>query len=186
MKLMISEYARFALLERDIRDSFTESISKSISEKRRREMAVERFLLSQMFGSDTRLLHNPDGAPYIDGLPGCLTVTHSGAHVAVAYDEIRRIGIDIESPRDALGRVARRFLTAEEYPVYSASVSLLLRAWTAKEAVYKAAGIKRLESGQIHLPPDPQSPVVTVPGRRFLLTYHTLGDELMAVATEIR
>lgn len=149
-------------------------------------MAVTRFLVSKLFGHDARLLHNPDGSPYIDSMPGCLTITHSAAHVAVAYDGDHRIGIDIESPREALRRVARRFLTAEEYPVYSASMNLLLRAWTAKEAVYKAAGVRRLESGEIHLPLDPLSPVVTTPGHRFAVTYHPLGDDLLAVASEIR
>ena len=185
MKLLISGYAEFAASELGIRERFTSEINQSVSEKRRREMALTNYLVERMFGSRARLLHDSDGAPCVEGYSGTVSVTHSLGYVAVACDDSRRIGIDIESPRETLRRVARRFLSEAELPVYSRDLGLLLRAWTAKEAVYKAAGVKLLGSHDIVLPSDPLSPLVTAAGRCFAVTYHPIGDELMAVATEV-
>ncbi|MDO5394610.1 MAG: 4'-phosphopantetheinyl transferase superfamily protein [Bacteroidales bacterium] len=82
------------------------------------------------------LRHAQSGAPQIDGMH--VSVSHSRHYAAVALSE-RPVGIDIEESRTAqLERVATRFLDDEEMAVGALSPVELLRAWTAKEAVFKA------------------------------------------------
>lgn len=82
------------------------------------------------------LRHTPSGAPQIDGMH--VSVSHSRHYAAVGLSE-RPVGIDIEERRTAqLERVATRFLDDEEMARGAFSPDVLLRAWTAKEAVFKA------------------------------------------------
>lgn len=82
------------------------------------------------------LRHAPSGAPEIDGMH--VSVSHSRHYAAVALSE-HPVGIDIEERRDGqLERVATRFLDDEEMGGGSLSPVELLRAWTAKEAAFKA------------------------------------------------
>ena len=103
-------------------------------------------LVAAAFGPQARLLHKQSGAPYIlTGNNGeilhSVSISHcrDTAMLAVA-PEGTAIGIDCEHFRKALRNVAPRVLSADELPGWTATDELLLRAWTIKEAVYKAAG----------------------------------------------
>lgn len=81
--------------------------------------------------------HHASGAPYvnIDGV--YISVSHSQNYAALAVASTP-IGIDIEEPRLAqLQRVVSRFMTKDDYEICPD----LLRAWTAKESVFKAAAV---------------------------------------------
>lgn len=101
--------------------------------RREREKAAVRSIASAL---GIEIGHAPDGAPTMDG--GNISVSHSIGLAVVAVDPRRRIGIDAEDWRDALWRVRPKFLAEEEMALFVDEESLL-RAWTAKEAVYKAA-----------------------------------------------
>lgn len=130
--------------------------------KRRSETMLTRAMVKQLIGGDCRVEHSSDGAPYIPGLKGFLSISHSADKAVVAYSDEKRIGVDIEHWREALRRVIPKFLSEEEIPVYSVSEKLLLRAWTVKEAVYKAMGIDGLSLFAIHLPGNPEDTTATV------------------------
>ena len=70
-----------------------------------------------------------------------LSVSHASSHVAVAISESGVVGIDIEDGRRPLSeRVARSFLHPDERKS-TVQEGDLLRVWTRKEAVLKAAGV---------------------------------------------
>ena len=82
--------------------------------------------------------HHPDGAPFLPGRPReYISISHSATHAAVAVSNAP-IGIDIEQPRPQLERVAARFLSEREQAAAQSIGNGLLKAWTAKEAVFKA------------------------------------------------
>ena len=82
------------------------------------------------------LRHTLSGVPQIDGV--YVSVSHSRHYAAVAFAACP-VGIDIEEHRDSqLERVATRFLDEEEMAGGALSADELLRAWTAKEAAFKA------------------------------------------------
>jgi phosphopantetheinyl transferase len=70
--------------------------------------------------------------------------------VALAIHPTLRIGIDVERPRQQLIKVQHKYLNNNEMTILH-NIEELLWAWTAKEAVYKAAGIPGLELASIAL-----------------------------------
>lgn len=125
--------------------------------RREAEKAAMARLVTTLFGPGATVAHSPDGAPRLI-LPGTATaapeisISHSSHTVALAVGRARRpIGVDIEQPRQQLVRVAARFLAPEETAIHAASEENLLRAWTSKEAAFKAAGITGLTLADIRL-----------------------------------
>lgn len=115
------------------------------------------------------------------------SVAHSGDHGLIAL-HARPVGVDIEEARDYgdLEGLADAILSAAERPVWLAErperrPALLLRAWTAKEALLKAAG-----SGLLG---DPKALTVlagdgalTVRGERRRLGFDPAGAILRALS----
>lgn len=64
------------------------------------------------------------------------------------------IGVDSETARPQLLRVAGKFINHTESAYIPQLISTLLQAWTAKEAVYKAALTPGLGLTEITLTPD--------------------------------
>lgn len=127
------------------------------------ELAAVKSLLREAFPTfpDARIAHAASGAPYLifsgkapAEIPA-ISISHSRdlAVLAVA-PEGTRIGVDAETGDRAnqLLRVAPRFLSQQQMPFWGSSPSTLLRAWTIKEALYKAAGHVGMGLLEIPLP----------------------------------
>ncbi|MCM1310918.1 MAG: 4'-phosphopantetheinyl transferase superfamily protein [Bacteroides sp.] len=142
--------------------------------------AVEK-LVAEQVGPEIRIIHVADGAPLLVGSPLHISISHSRNFAAIALDEDVRIGIDIEEPRlEQLRRVISKFLLPEELPTWE---SQLLRAWTAKEATFKAAAVAGLTIGRICLS---EADVAKVPdGRSFLLDFTETAQYTVATATPL-
>lgn len=110
--------------------------------RRRAETEAVGRLLRALAGPDVSIEHDSDGAPRLVGAVGHVSVSHSPGAAAVALDAVARVGIDMESVSRAsqLARVAPRVMAADEIAVYGDVEHGLVRAWTIKEALYKAAG----------------------------------------------
>lgn len=104
------------------------------STRREAELEAERMLLPGL-----TIRHNADGAPSVEGSDEAISISHSRTHIAIAIGGAAPLGIDIETPRAQLRAVAPRVLSADELRVYGTTTDGLLRAWTLKEALYKAA-----------------------------------------------
>lgn len=96
-------------------------------------------MIKAVFGQDAVLKHRPDGSPYLENHRVCISVSHSRRYACIAVSPDRHIGIDIEEQRSQLRRVAPRVMSDKEMAVYGHKDNMLLRAWTLKEALYKAA-----------------------------------------------
>lgn len=159
----------------------------SIERGQRRAAETETVsrLVADVFGPDAVLAHTPAGAPFIEGFDGSISISHGCGAVILAVSRSAVIGIDIEGPRPTLRRVASRFLSPTEFPVYSASDRLLLQAWTSKEAIFKALGIDALTISEIILPPDPRQRIFTSHGREIGLFHTSVGDDMVTLAAII-
>lgn len=109
-----------------------------LSRRERERLAVSE-IVRDLFGEDTDIRYTADGAPYIEGSSSLISVTHSRRFAALAVSPTLPIGIDIEEYRSQLRRVAPRVLSDAELTFYGQDDIGLLRAWTLKEALYKAA-----------------------------------------------
>ena len=97
--------------------------------------------------------HYENGAPFIEGYPGRISITHTSHFLAVAtLPKTPEINLDGFSPRSAMGidaenwdrqqviKIRNRFLSDEELStIPDNDIRLNVQAWTAKEALYKAA-----------------------------------------------
>lgn len=120
-------------------DFAIEPIEQSGPSRRQREREAIARLIERCLGEGLVLSHTADGSPCIEGSPISLSLSHSRLYAALAWTDGQPIGIDIEEHRPAqFKKIARRFLSAEELPVYGQSSALLLKAWTLKEAAFKA------------------------------------------------
>lgn len=121
-------------------------------EKRRRERELAYHLINHAssrtdglsFLSGATIGHSSSGAPYLITGRGrasvAFSLSHSDSAAAVAFNtEGIPTGIDIESQSPRLAKVADYFLNMHDAPCFSGSIEALTAAWTAKEAVYKAA-----------------------------------------------
>ena len=144
--------------------------------RRIRETAAVEKLVGEAFGPFARKYNLPTGAPAVrftgsDAAQAApvFSISHSLCFAALAVSpDGRSIGVDIESFRPTLRRVAAKFLNADEVSVYATDEQLLL-AWTLKEATYKAAGTTGLPLHDIHLPD--RSDIITLADGR---TFHIL------------
>ena len=131
------------------------------SPRRRNEIIATRQLLRDILGPKATIGHNPDGSPFLPDHDLNISISHCDRFVAIALNRKGKIGIDIETWRDSLNLVKEKFLTSGEIAIYN-TLELLLQAWTAKEAIYKTAGITGLPLHSIILPDNPSHPQATV------------------------
>lgn len=100
------------------------------------------------------LSHDPHGAPVLPGWQ--LSITHSRAVAAVAIcrqGQSPAFGIDAEEWRPTLLKVKQKYLSPTEL-ARTLDDCALLRLWTIKEAVYKAAAIPPLPLTAIETTPN--------------------------------
>lgn len=97
--------------------------------------------------------HFRNGAPFLVGETGRISITHTGRFMAVAtlpdtpevdlsvFSERAALGIDAErADREQTLRVREKFLSDQELQMIDKDdVKMNVMAWTAKEALYKAA-----------------------------------------------
>lgn len=126
-------------------------------------------LIAKALGNRARLDHDEEGRPLVKGcdFEGMISISHCADRclLAVTREKDVSIGIDTETWREQLLRVAPRFMTPAEVAAYD-SPALLLLAWTTKEAVYKAARTPGLALQEILLPlPAPDGKEFTVTAR---------------------
>ena len=135
-------------------------------------------IISQRLGDAVRLIHDADGAPQLVGAPFEVSISHSRRFAAVMLSTAGPCGVDIEEPRlDQLARVRAKFLTPGEM---SANVDLLT-AWTAKEAVFKAARTPGLGLSMIDTLSAPGLALLP-DGRRFRLQTVATPDYTLTTA----
>lgn len=145
-------------------------IDRTVSDRRsEREHLIVNRIISTYINSEARLAHAPSGRPLLENADGLhISISHSADYVAVVFGPIEGIGIDVEQPRAQLARVAPRVLSAAEMAVYGRSERLLLKAWTLKEALYKAALTEGVDFRRdIILPLSPDDTRATVCDRPF-------------------
>lgn len=143
-----------------IRIYHTEIVHAAPGGRRRAELAAEQTLMTQAFGPDAVLAHDAHGAPRVDGRPDLyVSISHSADACVLAVSDTP-VGVDVESLRPQLQRIAHKILTEAELARAHYDTPSLLRLWTAKEAVFKCAAIPSLVISEItvSLPSVPAGP----------------------------
>lgn len=112
------------------------------SEERRAEWLAVRLLLREMLGCDAGVEYTAEGKPFLVGVSGYISISHTRGYAALAFSGKQPLGLDVElAGRKA--RLACSYIMKESelatVPAEGRDAYLLLR-WTAAESVYKLAG----------------------------------------------
>lgn len=128
-----------------------------------RSMPVWHAMAMQIYGENAedyrKVGHFANGAPFLYGDTCRISITHTGRFLAVAslprtpeatlgeFSTRTAMGIDAERlDREQVLKVRDRYLSEEELAMISAeSTEANVKAWTAKEAMYKAAMTEGLD-----------------------------------------
>lgn len=104
------------------------------------EQLGERLLWHRIFNTSDPLRHDADGRPLApDGDSRHISLSHTRHLLCAAVGE-SRLGIDVEYTGPRVLRVREKFLHPDELAAIPPdNIAANLTAWTAKEALYKAA-----------------------------------------------
>ena len=94
--------------------------------------------------AEINISHDEKGKPFCKGLPLSVSISHSGAYIAVAVGQ-SAVGVDVERKRKISLAVSKRWFRPNEHE-FLASLSeeerarTFFRLWTLKEAALKYTG----------------------------------------------
>lgn len=137
-----SEFDPFEFADELTDDEMTRLLTFK-SNKRRLEFAATRILRSRIFGRK-HICYSAIGAPYIENTP-YFSISHSNQLVGIAVNENYYIGLDLESYRSNILSLKDKFLSQHERSHIDLNSKLdITKIWSAKEALYKLAGRKKI------------------------------------------
>jgi phosphopantetheinyl transferase len=84
------------------------------------------------------------GKPYLVGSVWQFSLTHTVEYIAVVMHETRDLGIDMEQPSEKLLRIAHKYLSENERSDANNDLDKLCIYWSAKEALYKLYGKRKV------------------------------------------
>lgn len=130
---------------------------EQIKGRRRLEWLAVRQLVHEMSGREQRgaFLKDEYGKPHLEGSAYHISISHSH-ELAAAIAAPFPVGIDIQFLVSGIGRLAHRYMRAEELASLAPSsrIEHLHVYWGAKEALYKAYGRRSLDfRAHIHISP---------------------------------
>ncbi len=118
------------------------------SQSKQVEKEAMNLLINETMGSGFTLERDAFGKPWPVNKTGFISISHSANWVAFCFHPNHPIGIDVESTRLQLAKVALRILHQSELSILEKSINkqrTLQLFWGGKEALYKAYGKKSLE-----------------------------------------
>ncbi len=118
---------------------------KSFSHPFRRTQFLASRLLLHTLIPGSKIIYDENGKPFPDKKNMHISLSHSGKLIAMMIDE-NKCGIDIETIRPKIEKIAVRFLSDEELPfaLQEPTIERLHVYWCVKEAIYKVNGEKNI------------------------------------------
>lgn len=178
------------------KEKYQPEVSAINTENRKRDFLAVRYALKMCLnGREETIAYTKKGKPTLENLRQNISISHCKNWVSVIIHPTLQVGIDIEQPSKKLYKVAKRFLSQEEYIRYSNYQSkeafLFLRiAWSAKEALFKIIGDCYNFSQQLHTLPFEIAPsgtlqvVHTDTAKRHTVQYILMPDYTLAYSID--
>jgi len=121
--------------------------SNALEQKQRESLAARqlcRHLLQTQGVAYKGLYKDAFGKPFLNHSDWQISLSHCHQVAAAVIHQRQTVGIDIEQPRPQLRRVAPKFLSQQEIDFTQYDLNSLSLVWSAKEALYKLYGRKKL------------------------------------------
>ena len=121
--------------------------SKFKTEQKKREFLTARIALNKIDKGFSQKISYKGQRPFLKNEIDHISLSHSNSFAIAAWHPTLSVGIDIESDRDQLKKVSKKFLSPNEINKIESSPNPKLArriAWGAKESIFKAADQKSL------------------------------------------
>jgi hypothetical protein len=120
----------------------------NLLQRKQLEKETMELLIKENMGAGFTMEYDAFGKPWPVNKSGFISLSHSANWVAFCFHPNQPMGIDVETTRHQLDKVARRILHQSELSILEKSENkqrALQVFWGGKEALYKAYGKKNLE-----------------------------------------
>lgn len=113
---------------------------------RRKEVIATRLCISHFFQEYPELSYDENGCPALNN-DYHLSISHTNYFAAVALSKKHRVGLDIETRSNRIGRIEKRFVNDREqaYIPEKEKVDYLTAIWGAKEATVKIQNNRKID-----------------------------------------
>ena len=171
-------------------ENWTTNKDQEIVSQKKLESSAARFslwsLCQQISEGPWDLRKDDRNRPYFDQSDYHISLSHSFPFVAAIISHKKSVGIDLERFGRQVGKIGPRFLSAEEWNRWQDSHSDLTKAWTCKEAIYKAMGVPGLAFQQdIQLPSFANNPFkIHVRDKKITISTEVFEDFACSIAIE--
>ena len=127
-----------------------EDVKSGTNLTQRKEVEKESMsrLINESMGAGFTMERDAFGKPWPVNKKGFISLSHSANWVAFCFHPNQPMGIDVETNRHQLAKIAPRILHQSELSILEKSQDkqrTLQLFWGGKEALYKAYGMKSLE-----------------------------------------
>ncbi|MBA3663458.1 MAG: 4-phosphopantetheinyl transferase family protein [Bacteroidetes bacterium] len=117
-----------------------------IIKKREGEQRATELLLKNLFPQQEVILnYSAEGKPFLSLSSAHISISHSHDKLVIMLNEKESTGVDVELIRDKVKNIRHKFLCEEELEFAGNNTETLTVLWAAKEAVYKAYGLKGVD-----------------------------------------
>ncbi len=117
-----------------------------IVNKREKERLGTQFILTQLLKTTNfELCYTPQNKPFLKNTSQHISISHSHDKLVIILNSKENTGIDIELIRDKIINIQHKFLNEKEIALAQNNPTKLITMWAAKEAMYKAYGLKELD-----------------------------------------
>ena len=171
-------------------ENWTTNKDQEIVSQKKLESSAARFCLwnvcQQISEGPWDLRKDERNRPYFDQSDYHISLSHSFPFVAAIISHKKSVGIDLERFGRKVEKIGPRFLSAEEWNRWQDSHSDLTKAWTCKEAIYKAMGVPGLAFQQdIQLPSFANNPFkIHVRDKKITISTEVFQDFACSIAIE--
>jgi 4'-phosphopantetheinyl transferase len=125
------------------------SVEQTTLNKREQERAGTQFVLKNLLQTQAfELCYTHQNKPFLNNRTEHISISHSHNKLVVIINTQQSTGIDIELIRDKVINIQHKFLNENEIAMAHNDVAVLITLWAAKEAMYKAYGLKELDFKQ--------------------------------------
>ena len=171
-------------------ENWTTNKDHQIVSQKKLESSAARFslwsLCQQISEGPWDLRKDERNRPYFDQSDYHISLSHSFPFVAAIISHKKPVGIDLERFGRQVEKIGPRFLSAEEWNRWQDSHSDLTKAWTCKEAIYKAMSVPGLGFQQdIQLPHFNTNPFeIRVRNKKITVGTEVFDDFVCSIAIE--
>ncbi len=139
------EYFEYdSLLEKIKNSSYSlNGFDKIKNEQRRFEWLSIRHLMIQLGFEKQDIIYDEHGKPTLLKSSSFISISHSKNRIAIGINKLNEIGIDLQKISSGIDSIKHKFLASTELNKFKNLNELeLTKAWSTKEAIFKANGKK--------------------------------------------